>query len=185
MARTDTSSLNGVCTLPYFGMHAETRIKSPVRVWRGKTVMERFMSKVNKLPSGCWLWHGPVNRCGYGKFTVQRVTMAAHRFAYHNLVGPIPPELTIDHLCRNRDCVNPKHLEPVSMRENLLRGDTLQAANARKTHCVNGHEFTKQNTRLESGWRQCRECKRIRKEAKRRADGVKPRNQRCQQELLP
>ena len=137
--------------------------------------MQRFMAKVIKLPSGCWTWRGPLNRCGYGKFTVQRVTVAAHRFAYHELVGKIPENLTIDHLCRNRACVNPKHMEPVPLRENLLRGDTFQAANFKKTHCVNGHEFTDSNTLIVNGWRQCRECVLIRKEEKRRAAGMKTR----------
>lgn len=153
-------------------MNAEERIIEPTRKHRFDSVMDRFMSKVCKLPNGCWAWNGARNRWGYGKFTVGRVTVAAHRYAYAKLVGRIPDALTIDHLCRNRSCVNPEHMQPVTMRENLLRGDTFQARNASKTHCKNGHEFTPVNTRIVNGWRQCRECMLIRKAAKRREAGM-------------
>ena len=149
-------------------MNAEQRIK-PVRKWGNQTVLERFMSKIIKDISGCWLWSGATNREGYGKFTVGRITVAAHRFIFAEMVASIP-----DHLCRVRHCVNPVHLEPVTMRENLLRGNTLQARNAAKTHCDHGHEFTAQNTRIVNGfWRACRECSLSAKEKKRRAAGMK------------
>jgi len=86
--------------------------------------------------SGCWLWTGWGTHDGYGRFAVtQKVKFSAHRFAYELYRGPIPLGRTLDHLCRVRRCVNPAHLEPVSLRENILRGEGLAALNASKTHC--------------------------------------------------
>ena len=107
------------------------------------TLNERFWSKVDKDgPGGCWLWTASQNGYGYGKFKAPHAFVASHRYAYELLVGPIPDGLQIDHLCRNRACVNPAHLEPVTQRVNLMRGNTLASINARKTHCIRGHEFT-------------------------------------------
>lgn len=86
--------------------------------------------------------------------------MLAHRYAWITLVGEIPAGLHIDHLCRNKVCVNPDHLEPVTPRVNVLRGYSMVAANARATHCTHGHEFTPENTRLKHGDRICRQCRR-------------------------
>jgi len=83
----------------------------------------------------------------------------AHRFGYELLVGPIPTGLTLDHLCRVRTCVNPAHLEPVSIGENVLRGDTRPAANLKKTHCPRGHAYDAANTYIaRGGERHCRTC---------------------------
>ncbi|MGO3650436.1 HNH endonuclease signature motif containing protein [Agrococcus casei] len=87
--------------------------------------------------------------------------LPAHRFAYADSRGAIPEGLEIDHLCRNRSCVNPKHLEAVSKRENLARGYAVPAINARKTHCKRGHEFTAENTYRWGSSRICRACKRL------------------------
>ena len=121
---------------------------------------ERFWAKVDRRgPDDCWEWLAYRQRNGYGKFgRGGRGSMTtAHRVAYELTFGPIPDGLNIDHLCRNRGCVNPSHLEAVSQRVNLLRGET----NSAKTHCVNGHEFTPENTKIESnGARRCLTCRR-------------------------
>ncbi len=134
---------------------------------RGLQPTERFWVYVNKTDT-CWLWTGTINTNGYGQLYrgLDETHVYAHRFAYELLVGPIPPGLTIDHVrargCVHRHCVNPDHLEPVTMRENTLRGDTLPARNAAKTHCPRGHVYDSVNTYLlnaKSGRRRtCRAC---------------------------
>lgn len=120
----------------------------------------RFLEKVQVDPStGCWLWTGAVNNGGYSRLWNEGRTVLGHRFAYERLVGPIPEGLQIDHLCAVRHCVNPIHLEPVTCRENLLRGDTVNARNAAKTHCARGHPFDSANTkRLPDRSRYCVTC---------------------------
>lgn len=118
---------------------------------------ERFQSRIIIEPSsGCWLWQGALNSDGYGTLRVSGRRMRAHRFAYESFVGPIGEGLTIDHLCRVRNCVNPGHLEPVTCRENLMRGETHAAANAAKTTCPRGHLFDMSI----GGRRMCRTCRR-------------------------
>lgn len=144
-------------------------------------IAERFWRLVNKT-EGCWEYLGNTWK-GYGQFGVQVAPgvwkkRKAHRVAYELLVGPIPEGMQIDHLCRNPRCVNPAHLEPVTNRENGLRGVSPAAIHARKTHCVNGHEFTPENTMVttsEAGWqhRECRQCYRDRmRDARDAALGV-------------
>lgn len=98
---------------------------------------DRFWMQV-VMVENCWEWIGTVNSGGYGSFNDGR-QFKAHRWSYARFKGPIPPSLTLDHLCRNRRCVNPDHLEPVTNRENILRGNGPTAENARKTHCKRGH----------------------------------------------
>lgn len=126
------------------------------------TTRERLLARVKVTEGGCWEWTGVLVR-GYGQMLVSRSsTRYVHRIAYEEFVGPIPKGLTIDHLCRNRACFNPEHLEPVTMRENLLRGNTRQAANAQKTHCVRGHPLSGDNLYVtKRGSRNCRECIRL------------------------
>ena len=91
-----------------------------------------------------------------------------HRAIYEKFVGPIPDGLTIDHLCRNRLCVNPAHLEPVTLAANVLRGESLPAKNARKTHCPKGHPYDETNTHItKQGWRICKACNRERQRSPR------------------
>lgn len=89
---------------------------------RKGTARERFEIKVDVLPSGCWEWHGSLNGRGYGLFTDESGgCVRAHRWAYEHYVGPIAPGLTLDHLCADKRCVNPAHLEPVTALENYAR----------------------------------------------------------------
>lgn len=129
------------------------------------TTFARFIAKVDKSDA-CWLWRAATRGGGYGAFWLNGRHVPAHRFAYEALIGPVPDGLHLDHLCRNRSCVNPDHLEPVTCQENLLRSPvTFQGTNARKTHCDHGHEFTPENTYEYRGGRKCRACmRRITKE---------------------
>jgi len=95
------------------------------------TVRERFDAKYRIDESGCWLWTASLNAGGYGQFASGSIgTRLAHRWRWEMENGPVPEGLELDHLCRVRHCVNPAHLEPVTRRENLLRGETLTAKNA-------------------------------------------------------
>ncbi len=131
---------------------------------------DRFWSNVDRSgPNACWLWTGALNGSGYGRLSVggrQGSVARAHRFAYELLIGPIPDDLDLDHLCRVRHCVNPSHLEPVTRRVNTLRSPiAITAVRARQTHCRQGHEFTPENTYTppsRPNSRYCRECKRQR-----------------------
>ena len=135
---------------------------------KGRTLPERFWAKVQKTNS-CWLWIDSLSKDGYGSMSVANHKTYAHRIAYELVVGSIPDGMTIDHLCRNRACVNPSHLEAVSNRENLLRGNTIPAKNAAKTQCPLGHPYDEENTGLDKGRRYCKACKRIRARALYRA----------------
>ena len=84
----------------------------------------RFIARVDFAPNGCWLWRGVHYWNGYGGFFVNGDKRLVHRVSYATFVGPIPEGFHVDHLCRVRDCVNPDHLEPVTHRENLMRGRT-------------------------------------------------------------
>lgn len=127
--------------------------------------MDRFWAKVDRSggPDACWNWTASTTADGYGRFRVRPESSGesqkalAHRVAYELLVGPIPDGLQIDHLCRNRGCVNPAHLEPVTGQENTLRGDTIPASHAAQTHCTRGHLLSGANLRLSpNGARVCR-----------------------------
>ena len=127
----------------------------------------RFLSKVDISDSGCWEWQGQLRK-GYGIFSLKNRSKTAHRVMYELMKDiTVPKGVELDHLCKNRRCVNPDHLEMVSGRDNTLRGMGPTAINARRTECVNGHPFTEENTyiRPDDGARDCRICAR---DAKRR-----------------
>lgn len=127
---------------------------------------QRFLQKVEKMPSGCWLWRGARTsanshgRGGYGRMFIDGREELAHRVAYETYRGPIPPGLTIDHLCKRPACCNPQHLAVVTVRENILRGNSIFAKNARKHQCVRGHRYTPATTGKQKRGRFCRICRR-------------------------
>ena len=113
--------------------------------------IERFNNKYQVVPNGCWQWLGVIGRDNYGHLTVNGKEVAAHRFAYEQFVGMIPPGLQVAHLCKNRSCVNPDHLDLI---------ESLGAFNANKTHCPDGHPYDSENTYITpSGKRMCRACR--------------------------
>lgn len=129
-------------------------------------LMERVSVEDRGHPSPCWIWGGLLMKNGYGRISRgghAGPMILTHRAAYEVLVVPVPEGLQIDHLCRVRACCNPDHLEPVTCRENLLRGSGWVAVNARKTECPQGHPYDEANTyRRSNGRRVCRTCGRER-----------------------
>lgn len=120
----------------------------------------RFWYYVTKAgPDECWLWTGAPGDDGYGQFQVDGKKIPPFVYAYRSLVGPVPDGLVPDHLCRTPLCVNPGHIEPVSRRENVLRGISPLAVNAKKTECGRGHQFDEANTYVWKGGRHCRACR--------------------------
>jgi hypothetical protein len=122
--------------------------------------------------TGCHLWHGVADEKGYGRLRYRSKPLSAHRVGYELVKGPIPAGLQIDHLCRNPACCNAAHLEAVTPRENVRRGNNPAAVNARKTHCSRGHELSGPNLFTKDGRRICITCRRVKSrlaKAKRKA----------------
>lgn len=130
-----------------------------------KSATQRFWSKV-QIGAECWTWTATRQSCGYGHFWHNGRMEGAHRFAWKEANGPIPEGMTIDHLCKVRHCVNPAHMDVVTLKENLRRSDGACAINGRKTHCSRGHPFDDVNT---GQWRNERYCKACRRGVRARA----------------
>lgn len=118
---------------------------------------ERFQKKINiDRESGCWLWSSAVDSRGYGRVSYQGKNRKAHRVVYETLTAkPLKKRMTLDHLCRVRNCVNPSHLEATSLKVNILRGISPSAVNSRKAKCPNGHDYE-----YKWGHRFCMTCRR-------------------------
>lgn len=123
-----------------------------LRLWRKIVVLE-----------DCWEWVGATDDKGYGRIAIGGKKMLAHRVMYETEHGPIPPGLELDHLCRNRRCVKPSHMEAVTHRENCLRGFGVGAMAARRTHCKHGHPLDG----LATHQRYCLTCHRLRSRTRR------------------
>jgi len=134
--------------------------------------MEKFWQRVKKTKT-CWNWIGNLNPDGYGLFYINKKYILAHRFSYKLFNKTIPKNLEIDHLCKNRNCVNPKHLEAVTHKENVIRGNSFAGINSRKTHCKRGHPFNEENTRFLKNGRECITCKQLTDEKYRKKNQKK------------
>lgn len=129
---------------------------------RGKPLMEHVWASVD-FSGPCWEWTGGTGPRGHGhvdkRIDGKPRRLMVHRVVWEYLVGPIPADLELDHLCRNTCCCNPDHLEPVTSGENTRRGFSPSGLNARKNRCVHGHDFTEENTYVPpDGRRICRTC---------------------------
>lgn len=143
----------GMCNSHYRAARAAGMPTLPTR-----SASERFWEKVDQTDA-CWIWLGARHRLGYGQLRGESGKLVyAHRYSYELAEGKIPDGLVLDHLCRTPECVNPRHLEPVPQRINVLRGASPDGRQSRQTHCKRGHEFTLENTLRHGGKRRCREC---------------------------
>ena len=151
----------GYCS-GHYGQLKKGKTLAPLRPVN-LTPAQRFWAKVDKIPGGCWVWAGAISSCGYGNFLHDGKTWRAHRWSYAAIVGSVPDGLVLDHLCRNRACVNPDHLEPVVQRENVMRGigpGLAKIQNVDQTYCKHGHPLFGGNLYVQprTGYRYCRAC---------------------------
>jgi len=120
---------------------------------------------IERIPfSGCWIWMGALTQGGYGSISIGGNSKKTHIVLYSRTKGEIDAHLQLDHLCRVRCCVNPDHLEPVTQKVNILRGESPTAINKKKTHCIRGHELSEANVHItkKRGSRDCRQCRNLR-----------------------
>lgn len=121
-------------------------------------------TRIDRTQNDCWVWTGNKTRLvnGYGRVRVRMRQILAHRYFYELWCGPVQEGYELDHLCRNRLCVNPLHLEPVTKQVNVRRGLSIAGDNFRKATCVNGHPLTDDNLlQRKDSYRACKECKRL------------------------
>jgi hypothetical protein len=142
---------------------------------KARPILERIAEKVALTDDGCVIWTGSLDIGGYGQIGVgskrdrTNTKRKVHRLLYELTVGPVPAGLDLDHLCRNRACCRPDHLEPVTRRENLARGTGLIGQQLARLTCAHGHPYTPENTYMDNGARVCRTCKAIRARLRRAA----------------
>lgn len=131
---------------------------------RNANPSERFFSRVEPDENGCLIWTGATSTSGYARFSVNGRLVQVHRWLLERALGePIDPALDVDHLCRNRACVRPAHLEIVTRAENLRRSPLVGKVGLTKTHCPQGHAYDDENTYWYRGHRHCKACARDRR----------------------
>lgn len=131
---------------------------------------ERILKNIQINPdTQCWEWIRSLDNKGYGYLEISKHNKTkkifSHRYSYQAFVAIITSDMSIDHKCRNRKCCNPDHLRILSIKDNLLCGNTIAAKNSTKTHCLRGHEFNEENTYHVRGERVCKKCAKIRAES--------------------
>ncbi len=123
---------------------------------------ERILTNILIDPfTQCWVWQGFIGKSGYARLFIEKgkgKRKFVHRYSYENFVGKIPDDLTLDHICRNRKCCNPTHLQPVTIKQNTLLGIGFAPKNKAKSHCRNGHEYSESNTYHVRNERACKIC---------------------------
>ena len=161
----------GVCQTHYRRLQRHGDTDTVQRAHRMGSPEDRFWAQVDQVGpvpehrpelGRCWVWTGLLSRYGYGQIAVNQRSIHAHTWGYGRFIGPVPDGRELDHLCRNRACVRFDHLEPVTHRENVLRGVAPSAVHARQTCCSAGHPFTHDNTyRTRVGHRRCKTCHKV------------------------